>query len=166
MAREQAGPAVYHVPHAVMDEIYETLKFYANLCNYQGERTGGVLAGCPRGPTPTPDDLIAHAQKALKMIDRSVLGRAEKETKSAPDNSGVCPVCGWPTGHCNVGCTAAAGQCIKVGDRVRLAIGTNTMLPTEGWTVYKLPTPEWRSYGLKHDNGGDMSINGEYVVPV
>ncbi len=94
-----------------------------------------------------------------------IRARAEKETGTAPDNS-VCPVCGWPTGHCNVGCTATSHQRIKIGDRVRLAIGTNTMLPTDGWTVYKLPSPEWRSYGVKHDNGGDMSINAEYVVPV
>lgn len=89
-----------------------------------------------------------------------------QETGTAPDNSGECPVCGWPVGHCNVGCTANSHQRIKIGDRVRLAIGTNTMLPTDGWTVYKLPSPEWRSYGVKHDNGGDMSINAEYVVPV
>lgn len=89
-----------------------------------------------------------------------------QETPEAPDNSGVCPVCGWPVGHCNVGCTATSHQRIKIGDRVRLAIGTNTMLPTDGWTVYKLPSHEWRSYGVKHDNGGDMSINAEYVVPV
>lgn len=79
-AETQAGPKVYHVPHAIMDSIYETLKFYANLCSYQGERTGGVLAGCPRGPTPTPDDLIVHAQTVLQMIDRNVLGRAGQET--------------------------------------------------------------------------------------
>jgi hypothetical protein len=69
---------VYSVPYTVMDAIYETLKFYANLCSYDGERTGGVLAGCPRGPKPTPEQLIAHAQEALRLIDRDVLGRTSQ----------------------------------------------------------------------------------------
>lgn len=68
--------AVYPVTFEVMDEIYETLKFYANLCSYQGERIGGVLAGCPRGPEPTPDQLVIHAQTTLQRIDAEVLGRA------------------------------------------------------------------------------------------
>lgn len=75
--------ASYTVPHALMDEIYETLKFYANRCSYQGERTGGVLAGCPRGPEPTTEQLIVHAQNTLLKIDREVLGRAAQETEVA-----------------------------------------------------------------------------------
>jgi hypothetical protein len=68
-------PDNYTVPNVVMDTIYETLKFYANLCSYEPERLGGVLAGCPRGPEPTPDQMVIHAQRALMMIDRDVLGR-------------------------------------------------------------------------------------------
>ena len=112
-------------------------------------------------------DLAMMIDSLIKTrIAEALQPASTPETGTAPDNSGVCPVCGWPTGHCNVGCTATSHQRIKIGDRVRLAIGTNTMLPTDGWTVYKLPSPEWRSYGVKHDNGGDMSINAEYVVPV
>lgn len=78
----------YVVPHVVMDTVYETLKFYANQCSYEGERTGGVLAGCPRGPTPTPQQLIPWAQRALAMIDSVVLGR-DAVTKSEP----YCEAC-------------------------------------------------------------------------
>lgn len=65
----------YEIPQGLMDQIYETLKWYANLCSYQGERTGGVLKGCPRGPAPTPDKLVRYAQQALDRINKEVLKR-------------------------------------------------------------------------------------------
>jgi hypothetical protein len=76
--------ASYTVPREIMDDIYETLKFYANECSYQGERTGGVLAGCPRAPAPTPEDLTLYARLSLAKIDRHVLGRAGLETGPVP----------------------------------------------------------------------------------
>jgi len=65
----------YAVPERLMDLIYETLKWYGNECSYQGERTGGVLKGCPRGSAPTPERLTLYARQALKRIDKEVLGR-------------------------------------------------------------------------------------------
>ena len=52
----------------------------------------------------------------------------------------------------------------KVGDRVRVALGVDTLIPLEGWTVCGLPTRVWPQYKLKHDNGGEMSISLDYVV--
>lgn len=85
MPSEPPAASQYVVPHVVMDTIYETLKFYANLCSYEGERTGGVLAGCPRGPAPTPQQLIPWAQRAMAMIDSIVLGREALTKPATPD---------------------------------------------------------------------------------
>ena len=49
--------------------IFNTLQDYANVCSYRGERTGGVLKGCPRGPKPTADKLVRPAQFALKRLE-------------------------------------------------------------------------------------------------
>lgn len=65
----------YVVSKELMSVIYETLKFYGNQFSYEAERTDGVLAGCPRGPTPTPAELIRWANYVLVHIDREVLHR-------------------------------------------------------------------------------------------
>jgi hypothetical protein len=53
----------------LMERVYETLKFYANECSYEAPRIGGVLAGCPRGETPTTKEMTFHARRLLKEID-------------------------------------------------------------------------------------------------
>lgn len=68
-------PESYTVPAGLMDTIYRTLQWYANRTSYQGERTGGVLQGCPRGPAPTSDKLVRYAEQAIERIDKEVLKR-------------------------------------------------------------------------------------------
>jgi hypothetical protein len=70
-----ADPETYTVPADVMNVIYNTLQYFGNETSYRGQRTGGVLQGCPRGPAPTPAEMSVHARLALKMIDLKVLGR-------------------------------------------------------------------------------------------
>lgn len=52
--------------------IYDTLQYYGNVCTYQGERIGGILKGCPRAPTPKPDDLVFEALVVLKKFEAEV----------------------------------------------------------------------------------------------
>ena len=61
------GPLVLDATTATV--IFNTLQDYANVCSYRGERTGGVLKGCPRGPKPTADKLVRPAQFALKRLE-------------------------------------------------------------------------------------------------
>lgn len=70
-------PKYYRVQAGLMDTIYKTLQWYSNRCSYIGERTGGVVAGCPRGPAPTPDELVRYAQQALDRINVEVLKRSK-----------------------------------------------------------------------------------------
>lgn len=75
LSDEVKKPQNYIIPKELMDVIYNTLKFYGNQCSYEGERTGGVVAGCPRAPAPMPHELIRWANYALVRIDREVLHR-------------------------------------------------------------------------------------------
>jgi hypothetical protein len=72
-------PEVYTVPKDLMNIIYRTLRYYANEASYRGERTGGILQGCPRAPDPTPRELIQWANYAVKRIDREILKRETGE---------------------------------------------------------------------------------------
>jgi hypothetical protein len=53
--------------------VWNTLMFFACESSYtMGERTGGVLQGCPRKPPPSPDELAGYAQIALAALCRFV----------------------------------------------------------------------------------------------
>ena len=65
----------YEIDEALMQRLYNVLSYYANVTSYHAPRTGGVLQGCPRGATPTPDDLVWSARWMLREIERDVLKR-------------------------------------------------------------------------------------------
>lgn len=75
LSDESKEPKTYEISKDLMNVIYNTLKLYGNQCSYEGERTGGVAAGCPRAPAPMPHELIRWANYALVRIDREVLHR-------------------------------------------------------------------------------------------
>lgn len=58
------------VPKTLLIEIEGTLLYYANECTYQGQRTGGVLKGCPRGPKPMSNELVRYARKTLDKFNK------------------------------------------------------------------------------------------------
>jgi hypothetical protein len=66
---------IYDIPEPLMRRLYNVLKHYANETSYRGERTGGVVAGCPRGPAPTPDQLVWSARWMLRALEHDVLKR-------------------------------------------------------------------------------------------
>lgn len=90
---EMSQPATYHVPREMMNRIYNVLRAYANTYTYLPQRTGGVLAGCPRSPTPTPDQLAIHAKWMLRDIDANLLHREPEKWLTDP-NECVCTACG------------------------------------------------------------------------
>lgn len=53
----------------LLDTVYRTLNYYASVTTYQAPRIGGVLAGCPRGEKPTPDQLTREAREVIEMLD-------------------------------------------------------------------------------------------------
>jgi hypothetical protein len=71
---------IYEVPEALMNRIYNTLQFYANETSYLPPRIGGVVAGCPRGPAPTPIQLTMNARFIVREIDRDLLKRIQSDT--------------------------------------------------------------------------------------
>jgi len=65
--------------------IFNALSFFANVTSYQGDRVGGVLQGCPRGPKPTPIELAGEARRVLnKVQDELRLVCASATTGAAP----------------------------------------------------------------------------------
>ena len=62
----------YTISEETMTIIYNTLRSYGNMHTYQGERTGGVLAGCPRGPKPSAKELIVYANIALRRLEKEL----------------------------------------------------------------------------------------------
>ena len=60
------------VPDDLMERIYATLLYYGSLHTYRGERTGGVLQGCPRGPKPTEEQLVFEAREMVRQIDAAL----------------------------------------------------------------------------------------------
>jgi hypothetical protein len=74
--------------------VWNTLMFFASESSYtMGERTGGVLAGCPRNPPPTPAEMACYGRWALASLVR-YLGRE-------PDEWMIIGVCcpPAPSGH-------------------------------------------------------------------
>ena len=73
------GQAVDQERDGNLRRVWNTLMFFASESSYTlGERTGGVLQGCPRKPPPTPDELAGYAQNALAALCR-YLGREPDE---------------------------------------------------------------------------------------
>lgn len=59
--------------------LWNTLQFFACESSYTvGERTGGVLQGCPRRPPPGPDELAMYGRNGLAALCR-YLGREPEE---------------------------------------------------------------------------------------
>ena len=56
----------------LLEQAYQILDGYGNLDTYRAERTGGVLAGCPRGEVPTPDKLVMPARMFCKRLIEAV----------------------------------------------------------------------------------------------
>lgn len=56
------------IPLDILERTYRVLQYYSNETTYQGQRTGGVLQGCPRGPAPTPTELTFEASIMLKTL--------------------------------------------------------------------------------------------------
>lgn len=60
----------FNVPADLMRRVWNTIDLYANSENYRGERTGGVLQGCPRKPDPTHYEMSLHAYETLQEMIR------------------------------------------------------------------------------------------------
>jgi hypothetical protein len=59
--------------------LWNTLKFFAHEDSYtMGERTGGVLQGCPREPPPTTAQLALYGLLGLESLCRYI-GREPDE---------------------------------------------------------------------------------------
>lgn len=66
--------------------VWNTLMFFASESSYtMGERTGGVLAGCPRNPPPTYAEMACYARQAAASLVR-YFGREPEEWLTV----GVC----------------------------------------------------------------------------
>lgn len=97
LGRAMAVAGQFPMSEPLINKIYNVLSFYANERSYEGERTGGVLKGCPRGPAPTPKQLVWSARWTLREIEREVLKRdawdwIEKYEPVGPH----CPTCKCP----------------------------------------------------------------------
>lgn len=64
----QGEPDNYLVPKDLMRILWNTCDYYANQFNYEPERIGGVLQGCPRGPQPTIEEITAYARMAMNAL--------------------------------------------------------------------------------------------------
>jgi hypothetical protein len=78
--------AMVLVPRDVLERAYDTMEnYYGNLCTYRGERTGGVLAGCPRAPDPTPEQLVTEARAMAAQLKSAVAAPALTEIGEVVD---------------------------------------------------------------------------------
>lgn len=60
-------------PDMHLNYVWNTLMFFAHPDSYtQGERTGGVLQGCPRAEPPSPDTMAGYARNALAELRRHI----------------------------------------------------------------------------------------------
>jgi hypothetical protein len=70
--------------------VWNTLMFFASESSYTtGERTGGVLAGCPRNPPPTYAEMACYARQAAASLVRYLGREPEEWLTSSADVSGV-----------------------------------------------------------------------------
>lgn len=67
------------LPEHLVNRILNTLEFYANESSYYGKRIGGVAAGCPRGPKPTPQELMVHAQLVYRSLLDEIHGLQDQQ---------------------------------------------------------------------------------------
>ena len=72
---DKTPSAMIEVPQELLHRVYNVLAYYANEASYEAPRTGGVVAGCPRGPKPTPQDLVWSARWVLRDLEHQVLKR-------------------------------------------------------------------------------------------
>jgi len=109
---EASGPEAEADPEKNRDLIllWRTLEFFARESSYTtGERTGGVLQGCPRNPPPGPADLAGYGRQGLAALCR-FLGRdphpwmTNQAAAPFPD-AASCPKCGAgnPVMECDCG---------------------------------------------------------------
>jgi hypothetical protein len=84
------------VPDELMRMVWNVIDYYANSHTYRGERTGGVLQGCPRKPNPTPEELTHEARVVLRHLhlwrgyepyDKEPLESKEFATPQPTDNA-------------------------------------------------------------------------------
>ncbi|WP_298929115.1 hypothetical protein [uncultured Ramlibacter sp.] len=84
-ARRAAVPSVQAASEVLVDTgsselslLWNTLRFFASETSYQGERTGGVLQGCPRGAPPSDAELALYGRRGWEALHR-VLGREPED---------------------------------------------------------------------------------------
>lgn len=145
--------------------------YEAGLAAGRAEGAQAVLAMNKRLSDVTADrDEWKQQHENLLAMYRTQGEELAKLRGSGQETAPALPhldTCGLKNGgsKCTCGLSPESSG-IKIGDRVRVALNVHSEIPAEGWTVYRLPDAQWRNYGLKHDNGGDMSINVEYVAPL
>ena len=52
--------------------VWNALQDASNEYTYRGDRIGGVLAGCPRAPDPTPQEIAARFGLIFSMFKREI----------------------------------------------------------------------------------------------
>ena len=88
----------YEIDEELMHRIYNVLSSYANETTYEAPRIGGVVVGCPRGPTPQPHQLVWSARWMLRDIEHLVLKRDAWDWIEKCEPIGPhCPSCHCPT---------------------------------------------------------------------
>jgi hypothetical protein len=59
-----------NLPDDLVRRLLRHLEAWGMESSYHGQRTGGVLAGCPRGPAPAPGRMAAiHRIMARELRD-------------------------------------------------------------------------------------------------
>lgn len=64
--------------------LFQVLNYYADESIYQGNRIGGILEGCPRGPAPSPSDLTHTAEKAKALLRIHYVVHASSDSIPVP----------------------------------------------------------------------------------
>jgi Tfp pilus assembly protein FimV len=75
-----------------LHRIWNTLSYYASTTIYDGERTGGVLAGCPRTAPPTRDEITEPAKWAMHDLQKAIGVEPEQWLKDAQAARASAPV--------------------------------------------------------------------------
>lgn len=66
-------PKTYSVSEETMTRIWNVLTYYSYPSTYDPPRTGGILEGCPRGPSHL-NDLYLDAEQTLKALTQELHG--------------------------------------------------------------------------------------------
>jgi hypothetical protein len=67
VAVEHSGDVRY-LSEGVIRQIFRALDYFGNYTTYEAPRTGGVLAGCPRGEPVGADILVYEARYAMRQL--------------------------------------------------------------------------------------------------